>query len=529
MKFLKRTIIYQIMIKGKFFCSICSIFLFLNASCLDVVEDSKQKKKIEQEKNPNIIIFYVDDLGYGDLGCYGAQNVETPNVDLLAKGGIRHTDSHSSSATCTPSRYALLTGEYAFRNQAAVLPGDAPLIIDTNKMTLPKMLQHNGYRTAVVGKWHLGLGDGNLDWNKDISPGPKEVGFDYSFLIPSTGDRVPTVYVENNSIVGASKEDKPLIVSYANKVGDVQTGTDNPERLRQAADPQHSGTIINGVSRIGYMDGAESAWWKDEDFPDILTQKAIDFMKTSDGEPFFLFFSFHDIHVPRVPNNRFLGKSKMGLRGDAIVQMDWMTGQVMKALEATGKLENTLVIFTSDNGPVLNDGYEDGAAEELGSHKPSGGYRGGKYSVYEAGTRVPTITYWKNKIRPDTTAALWSQVDLIVSLAKITDSKLPIEIAKDGFDVSNVIMNANAKGRDILVEESYTLSLRENFMKYIAPMAKSKPLPNWIEGKGIDGGHMYEPQLFDLKNDPWEKHNLAEKFPERVAQMQRALDSIKLL
>ena len=170
-------------------------------------------------QRPNIVIIYADDVGWGDLSCYGATRVKTPNLDRLASDGIRFTDAHSSAATCTPSRFSLLTGIYSFRNERArVLPGDAPLLIQPGSMTLPAILQKQGYKTGAVGKWHLGLGEGEVDWNTDIKPGPREVGFDYSFLLPATGDRVPTVFVENQRVVGLDPKD-PIRVNYDKPVG----------------------------------------------------------------------------------------------------------------------------------------------------------------------------------------------------------------------------------------------------------------------------------------------------------------------
>src|SRR3990170_2171887 len=194
-------------------------------------------------ERPNIIIFYVDDLGYGDIGCYGAKGVVTPNIDRLAQNGIRFTDAHCPAATCTPSRYSLLTGRYAFRNNAAILPGDAPLLIDTSIITLPKMLNKAGYNTAVIGKWHLGLGMGNIDWNQRIAPGANEIGFDYSFLIPATGDRVPTVFVENGFVVNHDASDL-ILVDYVNRVDSDPLGSENEALLKVKADPQHSNTIV---------------------------------------------------------------------------------------------------------------------------------------------------------------------------------------------------------------------------------------------------------------------------------------------
>ena len=477
------------------------------------------------QNKPNVIIFYVDDLGYNDIGANGGTLVSTPNIDQLANKGIRFTDAHSSSATCTPSRYSLLTGEYAFRNNAAVLPGDAPLIIDPDKPTLPAMLSKAGYTSAVIGKWHLGLGDGEspVDWNQEVKPGPRQVGFDYSFILPSTGDRVPSVYMENGQVLNLDPAD-PLNVSYVEKIGQRPTGRENPELLRQQADNQHSDTIINGISRIGFMQGGKSAEWKDEEFYRVFTDKANTFIEHNASNPFFLFFSFHDIHVPRLPHERFLGKSPLGIRGDAIMQMDWITGQVVAKLKKIGALENTLIIFTSDNGPVLNDGYQDGAVSTLSQHQPAGIYRGGKYSAYEAGTRVPTIVHYPAKVRPGVSDALVSQIDIYASLASMLDIELGDKEAIDSTDYLATWLNSDAAGRTELIEESYTLALRKGDWKYIAPTDK----PNaWIANeKRIESGLMPSPQLFNLKSDPQEQHNVLKQHPDKAAKLSQRITEL---
>jgi arylsulfatase A len=239
-------------------------------------------------QKPNIILIYVDDLGYGDIGVNGAKGVKTPNIDYLANNGVNFSDAHCSASTCTPSRYSLLTGSHAFRSKAAILQGDAPLLIPPKKGNLASMLKKAGYTTGVVGKWHLGLGNGALDWNKDISPGPREIGFDYSFLIPATGDRVPCVFVENQKVVGLDPKD-PIKVSYGERLEGYPIGTDHPELLKVDADLQHKNVIVNGVSRIGYMSGGQKALWTDEDFPFVLTNKATDFIEKNRTNPSFCF------------------------------------------------------------------------------------------------------------------------------------------------------------------------------------------------------------------------------------------------
>lgn len=479
----------------------------------------------KQQGKPNIVIFYIDDLGYGDLGSYGAIGVETPSIDGLAQQGVRFTDAHSSAATCTPSRYSLLTGEHGFRSNAAILSGDAPALIRPGKATLPSMLKRAGYQTAVVGKWHLGLGNGNVDWNADVSPGPLDIGFDYSFLLPATGDRVPTVYLENTRVVNLDKND-PITVSYKGKVGTRPTRLERPDLTRFFADEQHSGTIINGVSRIGTMAGGKSALWVDEDFPDVFTDKAIDFIRANKTKPFFLFHSYHDIHVPRLPNPRFKGKSKMGPRGDAIVQMDWMVGKVVDELEQSGLRDNTLIIFTSDNGPVLTDGYGDQAIELLGEHKPWGPFRGGKYSAFEAGTRVPMIVSWLGNTQNGVSNALISQMDIYASLARLVGENLEKGEAKDSEEHLFALLGKKTIARDELVEESVaTNSLRFNQWKYIAPV-KNNNVASFLAHKNIEGGFSKSAQLYNLDKDINEQHNLAGEYPELVKKLQLRLTEI---
>jgi arylsulfatase A-like enzyme len=500
-----------------------AIILLLITSCKKNQNNNEEALQSEIKK-PNIIIFYVDDLGYGDLSSYGATGVETPNVDFLAKNGIKFTDAHSSAATCTPSRYSLLTGRYAFRNNAAILPGDAPLIINPSTPTLPKMLKKAGYNTAVVGKWHLGLGNGNVNWNEDVKPGPLEIGFDYSFLLPATGDRTPTAYLENYKIVGLEDAD-PLEIDYKNPFPGEPIGIKNPEMLRQKADVQHSQAITNGISRIGYQKGGEKAMWVDEEFPDVFTGKAIEYIRENKDKPFFLFFSFHDIHVPRLPNKRFQGKSTMGPRGDAIVQMDWMTGAIMKELKNLAIDENTIVIFTSDNGPILDDGYDDMAEEKLGNHSPSGPFSGAKYSAFEAGTRVPMIVYWPTNIKAGESNALISQIDYYASLSTLANIKLESNEAIDSHNYLESLLNANTKARDLLLEESFTFGIRYKNYKYIKPITKKNP-PKWLSNKNIKKGLMEIPQLYDLSTDITESKNIAIEEKELVEKLEKKLDSI---
>ena len=479
---------------------------------------------IAQNQKPNIIILYVDDLGYGDLSCYGASRVKTTNVDQLAKEGLRFTDAHSTASTCTPSRFSMLTGIYAFRNKAKILPGDAPLLIDPSIATLPKAMKANGYVTAAIGKWHLGMGNGKIDWNTKITPGANEIGFDYSYLLPATADRVPTVFVENGHVLDLEAND-PIEVSYTHKVGNEPTGTENPELLKMKADPEHSNTIVNGIGRIGFMSGGKKARWADENMADSFTTRATRFIRENKDHPFFLYFPFNDIHVPRAPHNRFANKSSMGPRGDVILQMDWVIGQIISTLKELGIDNNTLVIFTSDNGPVLDDGYVDQAEELAGDHRPGGPYRGGKYSMFEAGTRMPFITWWPGTIKPGQSNAVISQVDLFASLVSLTGGKSNTH-AYDSRNLKDVLLGENTKGRKQLLEEGYVLALREGKFKYIEPL---KSPVNYMSQKRIEMGLSLQPQLYDINSDPGEQNNLADKYPRQVKKMAKKLNIIRAM
>jgi arylsulfatase A-like enzyme len=476
---------------------------------------------IAQEK-PNIVLIMTDDLGYGDVSSYGATALTTTNIDRLAKEGLRFTDAHSSAATCTPSRYALLTGEYAWRKPGTgILPGNAALIIDPQRGTLPSMLKRAGYSTGVVGKWHLGLGpEGGPNWNGDVTPGPNAVGFDYSFIMAATGDRVPTIYIENRRAVGAESAD-PIIVSYGKPIGDWPTGKDHPELLKMHPSHGHDQTIINGISRIGYMTGGKDALWKDEDMADRFTGKAVSFIETNKDRPFFLYFATHDPHVPRVPNARFVGKTSMGPRGDAIVEVDWSVGEVLRTLDRLNLTRNTLVIFTSDNGPVVDDGYKDDAVEKLGTHKPAGPFRGGKYSNFEGGTRVPLIVRWPGRVSPGSSDALVCQIDLLASLAKMTGTA--VADARDSENVLDALLGKSKTGRTELIEEGGALSLRLGNWKYIEPNNKQKI----NKDTNTELGNDTVPQLYDLSADPGETRNMASSNPDRVTSMATALDRIR--
>ena len=472
---------------------------------------------------PNIVLIYVDDLGYGDVGCYGATRVRTPNIDRLAREGVRFTDAHAPSSTCTPSRYALLTGEYAWRRKGtAVLPGDAALIIEPGRETLPAILKRAGYATGVVGKWHLGLGSGPIDWNGVIRPGPREVGFDDSFIMAATGDRVPCVFIRDHDVVGLDARD-PIRVSYGKPIGDEPTGAANPGLLKVRTSHGHDQTIVNGISRIGYMTGGKAARWVDEDMADVFTREAVGFIERHSAVPFFLYFATHDIHVPRIPHRRFAGTSGCGVRGDVVQELDWCVGQVLDALERLKMSERTLVLLTSDNGPVVDDGYADGAIRDLNGHRPAGPLRGGKYSLFEGGTRVPFLVRWPGRVRPGVSGALMNQVDLLASFAKLIGQKLGEGSAPDSFNILPALLGDSQTGREHSVHHSGRLALRDGAWKYI-PAGPGPAVQTHTE---TETGNAPVDQLYDLAQDLGETRNLAERHPDRVKAMAARLRSIR--
>ena len=469
----------------------------------------------------NIVIIYADDIGYGDFGCYGATAVKTPHVDRLARQGLRFTDAHSAAATCTPSRYSLLTGQYAWRERGTgILPGDAALIIEPGRSTLASTLRQAGFVTGVVGKWHLGLGAerGKLDWNGEIKPGPLEIGFDYAFIMPATGDRVPCVYVEDHHVVGLDPRD-PIEVSYGDPFPGEPTGVSHRAELRMDWSHGHNQAVVNEVGRIGYMKGGIAARWNDETMADEFTRHAVQFIERHHDAPFFLYFATHGIHVPRLPHPRFAGRTTMGPRGDAIVEFDSCVGEVLAALDRLKLADDTLVILSSDNGPVLDDGYKDQAVERLGDHRPSGPLRGGKYSAFEGGTRVPLVVRWPARVKPGVSAALVSQVDLLASLAALSGQRLAESAAPDSVNVLAALMGEDATGRTELVEQGGPTALRSDNWKFI-------PATQPPKAKAAANGAGPTDQLFNLASDLAEATNLATEQPERARQMQSRLREI---
>lgn len=476
----------------------------------------------EGSERPNIVLIVADDLGWGDLSCYGARRIQTPGIDRLAREGLRFTSGYATAATSTPSRYSLLTGCYPWSNPSAkILPGNAALIIGKEQPTLPKAMREAGYVTGSVGKWHLGLGDGSVDWNAAIYPGAREVGYDYSFIQAATNDRVPCIFIEDGQAVRLDPAD-PLYVSYRRNFPGCPTGKDNPELLKMHPSVGHDGAIVNGVPRIGYQTGGKAAQWKDEEMAELFLEKAKQFVRDHREQPFFLYYGLHQPHVPRVPGPRFAGASALGPRGDVILEADWCVSEFLGALDSLGLTDNTLVILTSDNGPVLDDGYQDGAVELNGDHRMAGPYRGGKTSLYDGGTCVPFLLRWPRAVTPGVSDALVCQMDLLASLAALAGQSYAGRT--DSQNTLPAFLGRSSRGREALVLEGYfTYAYREGDWVMIPPYPDAWGDAAEAAFEGLADCY----QLYNVKEDPGEQHNLADVEKTRLRRMMRAFERLK--
>lgn len=472
---------------------------------------------------PNVIIILADDLGYGDMEPYGAKRVKTPAVNRLASRGTTFTNTHAVAATSTPSRYSLLTGEYAWRRpDTGIAAGNAGMIIRPSQYTMADMFRSCGYRTAAIGKWHLGLGDrtAGQDWNAPLPCSLADIGFDYHYIMAATADRVPCVFIENGFVANYDPS-APIYVDYEKNFDGEPTGKDNPELLTNLRHSLgHDQSIVNGIGRIGYMKGGGKALWKDENIADSITARAVGFIEesASKGQPFFMYFCTNDVHVPRFPHDRFRGKSPMGLRGDAIAQFDWSVGRVLDTLDRLGIADNTLIILSSDNGPVLDDGYEDRAVELVGDHRPAGPFRGGKYSAFEGGTMVPAIVCWPGHVpagqRSD---ALMSHIDYMASLGELIGARMPQGSAMDSRPFADRLLGKDLSHTPWIIEQADGLSVRTPRWKYIE--ANDGNAGIWWCPE-TETGNSPMPQLYDMTAGEREDVNVALENPQVVFDMQ---------
>jgi len=500
-------------------------FLLIAAAALTAPWISSEAVAAER---PNIVLILADDLGYGDVGCYGATKVKTPNLDRLSSEGRRFTDAHSASAVCTPSRYALLTGEYPFRKG---LWGPAhftsELLVSPSQTTVAGLLKQAGYATACFGKWHLGFGDAKSpDWNRELAPGPLELGFDHYFGIPVVSSAPPYVWVENRRVAGLDPAD-PL------KYGGLAPTKEYPEK------------VMTGVS------GGKAAHdlYRDEELGTTLTEKAVSWIRAHRREPFFLYFATPHIHHPFTPGKRFAGSSECGRYGDFIQEFDWMVGEIDRTLSDLGLRENTLLIVTSDNGGMLNQGGQD--AWRAG-HRLNGDLLGFKFDAWEGGHRVPYLARWPGRIEAGSVSdRLICHVDTLSTLAALTEQVLPEAAGADSFDFLPALVGGPSRAeREQLVltpSRKGIFALRSGKWLYINAQGgggfkQTRPGDHGLGGPAallftgevnsdIADGRIKPDappeQLYDLIADPRESKNLAAERPLVVEQMRKELEALQ--
>lgn len=489
------------------------------------------------ETPPNVILIFADDLGYGDLGCYGATKVQTPNIDRLAAEGKRFTDAHSASAVCTPSRYALLTGEYPLRANGGKgiwgpAPITSPLLVDTEKVTIADVFKNNGYDTAAFGKWHLGFKTGINDWQEPLSPGPQALGFDYYYGMPVVNSAPPYVYVENDHIVGGDPAD-PLVYLGRNSKGVATPITKIPPEAAQRSANQFKGAKEAHKLFNDYQVGTTFA------------KKSVEWIEQHKDKPFFLYFATTNIHHPFTPAKRFQGTSQCGLYGDYIHELDWIVGEILTCLEENGLSDNTMVIFNSDNGGMFNHG---GQAAFKDGHRQNGDLLGFKFGVWEGGHRVPLIVRWPGKVKAGTTSnQLIGNVDMLATFAALTKQKLDKVQQADSVNMLNAIVGEPEKPiRDHLIlapHKGTHLSVRKGKWMYIPRQASGgftgrspgshtfagPPAASFVGSvnSDIENGKIKTDappaQLYDLEADVNQTRNLYNEHPDVVKELSTLL------
>ncbi len=497
-------------------CLFLGWLLFLS-SCTESAE-----QPAGDPDKPNIIYILADDLGYGDLSVYGATKVQTPNIDRLAAQGIYFTDAHTVSAVCTPSRYAFLTGEYPIRNDSlsGAVFSRQPLLVDTTKLTVARLMKGQGYATACIGKWHLGFGNQRpVDWNAELKPGPLELGFDYYYGVPVLNSHPPFVYVENHKVVGL-EEDDPMVY------GEDAATIPYPEKWNR------------GPQKVG---GAEAAHrlYIDSLVGTTLKNKAQEWIRSHKSEPFFLYFPTTNIHHPFTPAKRFLGSSNAGRYGDFVHELDWMVGEIMSTLEEEGLADNTLIILTSG---------QDAYAME---HFINGELLGFKFDAWEGGHRIPFIARWPGKIEPGTVSGqLISNVDMLATFAGIVEVPIDEGQAVDSQNLLPVLLgNADENLREELLiapNDLRRLALRKGKWMYISGQGGGGFAARH-EGSHTFGGPGAFPftgqqnsdieysrikedappaQLYNLEEDLVQRYNVYEAHPEVVEEMKERIREI---
>ncbi len=468
-------------------------------------------------QKPNIVILYADDMGYGDLAVQNPESkIPTPNLDRLAQEGVRFTNAHSSSGICTPSRYALLTGKYHWRKFHDIVNSWGASVISKDETTMPEMLKQNGYKTACIGKWHLGwdwqsirkadakpimvdnkqtYGPEAYDWGKPIADGPTAHGFDYYF-----GDDVPNFppycWFENDRVLDAPTE----LLNITEKA---------PEGNWEA------------------RPGPSCKNWDFYAVMPTITSKAVSWIKQQKkDQPFFLYFAWTSPHAPMVPSKEWKGKSGAGAYGDYMMQSDWSAGEVLKALKEGGFDKNTLVIFSADNGP---EHYAFDRVRNF-NHRSMGNLRGLKRDVWEGGHRIPFVVKWPGKVKPATVSAeLISQTDLMATLASAIGTKLPEGAGEDSFNQIKLLKGESGSARPSMVHntyEKYALQ-KGNWVFVDASNGEHSKMPDWFLKSNQYAKDTTSAVLYDLSKDISQHNNLIAEYPEKADELRQELKRIK--
>jgi len=493
-------------------------------------ETTTEKELTTDQQPPNIVFILADDLGYGDLGAYGATKVRTPNMNRLAEEGMRFTNAYSPHSVCTPTRYSLMTGRYAWRtwNGHITVWANDPLLIDTSRLTLPKLLKQDGYKTALIGKWHLGFGSPESpgwdplrgpDYNRALKPGPPEVGFDYFYGIPHVGQK-PHVFIENHQVVGLSEGDSMAIVlddRWLNRANFLQ----------RIGVPRHQ------------FSGNESARYEHEDLALHLTEKAVGYIEEqNDDESFFLYFAHRNVHGPLRPNERFQGTSEIGIYGDFVHELDWSIGEILDALDRKGLAENTIVFLSSDNGAVRN--YLDARRVDFSGHYINGPFFGQKTEAYEGGVHVPLLVRWPGVTEAGSQSdQIVALTDMLATMAEFTDYELPWNAGEDSFSFLHELQNRppDQPTRDHVVVDATSglMGIRKGPWKFITGQGGGGV--NWNEEENYrilthEWNHPDDPenppgQLYNLAEDIGEKQNLYYENYKKVVELQALMRKIK--
>ncbi len=493
------------------------------------LSNSGCRKDDEKAGKPNIVFILADDLGYGDMSCNGANKVQTPNMDRLALEGMRFTNAYSPHSVSSPTRYSLMTGRYAWRtwNGHITVWANDPLLIDTARTTLPRILKSSGYRTAIIGKWHLGFGTPRTpgwdpvkgpDYNRALKPGPLEVGFDYFYGIPHVGQK-PHVFIENHHVVGLEEGDTMEIVLD-------ERWEDRPVYLERIGVPAHS------------FKGNEEVRYEHEELAVHLTRKAVDWIETRRKEPFFLYFAHRNVHGPIIPNPRFRGATEIGVYGDFIKELDWSVGEILDALDREGLTENTLVIMSSDNGAVKD--YLDSKIIEYNGHRPNGPFFGQKTEAYEGGVHVPLLVRWPGVVEPGSESGiLVALTDMLATIAELMDFPLAWNAGEDSFSFLYELLGKEPEQpvrENVVVDAtSGIMAIRKGPWKLIGGQGGGGV--HWDEDANIrmlphkwhyPGDPRNPPgQLYNLENDIGETDNLYYSNYETVVRLKALLRDIQ--